>query len=115
MKLQVTDITGELCMTYEDGEALLNKLRPALIGSEPVELDFAGTRVHMTPYFNGSIAALLQDYSRDELRAKLQIRNLPRHAVETLQRCLEVGEQYFHNPAYQEAVDRVLDAQAANA
>ena len=113
MKLQVTDITSELCMTYEDGEVLLAKLRPALIDSEQVELDFAGTRVHMSPFFNGSIAALLKDYSLEDLRRKLIIRNLPRNAVETLQRCLEVGEQYFHNPAYQQALNSVLEQHAA--
>lgn len=112
MKLNVTDITGELCMTYEDGEVLLNKLRPALIGSEPVELDFAGTRVHMTPYFNGSIAALLKDYSREELRSKLKILNLPQHAVETLARSLEVGEKYFSDPVYQKAVNSVMEQHA---
>lgn len=106
--IRVTDITDELCMTYEGGEALLARLRPALVNSDPVTVDFEGTRVHMSPFFNASIAALLKDYSREDLRKKLHIRNLPGQAVQTLNRCLDVGEQYFHNPAYQHALDEAV-------
>ena len=77
------------------------------------DLDFTGTRLHMSPFFNAGIASLLEGYSLPELRQRLTIRNLPGHSVETLKRCLENGDQYYHNPGYREAQDRVLDAQAA--
>jgi hypothetical protein len=110
MKLRVHDLIGELCMTYEDGEALLAKLRPALIDHPQVEVDFEGTRVHMTPFFNGSLVALLQDYHLDDLRQKLIVQNLPAHAAETLRRRMADGERYYHDPIYQKAVDGVVEA-----
>lgn len=113
MKLRVHDLIGELCMTYEDGEALLAKLRPALIDYPQVEVDFADTRVHMSPFFNGSIAALLESYSRDELHQRLSIKNLSGNAVKTLSACLDSGEQYYHDPAYRQAVDAVMEKYAA--
>ncbi|MBL9143132.1 MAG: STAS-like domain-containing protein [Verrucomicrobiaceae bacterium] len=115
MTIQVADIVDELCITYEDGEALLARLRPALVNSDPVTVDFEGTRLHMSPFFNASIAALLKDYSREDLREKLHIRNLPGQAVQTLIRCLDVGEKYFHNPAYQQALDNAVEQVEAEA
>ena len=110
MKLRVHDLIGELCMTYEDGETLLAKLRPALIDHPQVEVDFEGTRVHMTPFFNGSLVALLQDYHLEDLRQKLIVQNLPQHAADTLRRRMADGEQYYHDPLFQKAVDQAIDA-----
>ncbi|MGB6220856.1 STAS-like domain-containing protein [Haloferula sp.] len=113
MKIQVRELTGELCMTYEDGEILLDRLREALAHPEIVELDFAGTRIHMSPYFNGSIAALLADRSLEELRRQLVIQNLPSQAVSTLQRCLEVAVEHYAKPEVRERLQKILDAHAA--
>lgn len=115
MTIRVSELTDDLCMTYEDGETLLARLRPALIDNDQVVVDFEGTRVHMSPFFNGSIVALLESYSRDELRKRLSIKNLPGNAVETLNACLDSGEQFYKDANYQQVLDRVLDAQAANA
>ena len=110
MKLRVHDLIGELCMTYEDGETLLAKLRPALIDNPVVEVDFEGTRVQMASFFNGSLVALLQDYHLEDLRKKLVIRNLPQHAAETLARRMADGERYYHDPMFRQAVDQAIDA-----
>ena len=99
-------------MIYEEGHALLEVLRPA-VDAGGADLDFTGTRQHMAPFFNAGITALLENYTLPELRQRLAIRNLPGHSVETLKRCLENGEHYYHNPGYREAQDRVLDARAA--
>ena len=111
-KIRVHDFTGELCMTYEEGQALLELLRSA-VDAGGADLDFTGTRLHMPPFFNAGITALLEDYTLPELRSRLVIRNLPAHAVETLKRCLENGDPYYHDPAYQKALDKVPDDQAA--
>jgi len=111
-KIRVHDFTGELCMTYEEGQALLEVLRPA-VADGGADLDFDGTRLHMSPFFNAGLAALLEDYTLTELRSRLVIRNLPALAVETLKRCLENGDQYYHDPEYHKALDKVLDDQAA--
>ena len=110
--IHVAEITGELCMTCEEGHALLEVLRPA-VAEGGAELDFSGTRLHMPPFFNAGITALLEDYTLQQLRERLTIRNLPGHSVETLKRCLENGEHYYHIPGYREVQDRVLNAQAA--
>ena len=113
MKIQVRDLTGELCMTYEDGEILLACLKEALLKGELVEVDFAGTRIHMSPYFNASIAALLADQTREQLRQRLVIRNLPAQAASTLHRCLEVGEEYYAKPEVRAHLQQILDSHAA--
>jgi hypothetical protein len=110
MKIQVRDLTGELCMTYEGGEILLERLRQKLALPDPVEVDFAGTRIHMSPYFNGSIVSLLADYTRDQLRERLRIQNLPAQAAKALNRCLDVGEEYYSKPDVRERLRQILDS-----
>ena len=110
MKLRVHDLIGELCMTYEDGSALLAELRTALGKHPQVEVDFEGTRIHMTPFFNGSLVALLQDYHLEDLRQKLIVQNLPPHAAETLRRRMADGYRYYSDPIFRQAVDQTMDA-----
>lgn len=113
MKIQVRDLTGELCMTYEGGETLLGRIREGLAMPEPVEIDFAGTRIHMSPYFNASIVALLADHTLDQIRERVTIHNLPEQAVKTLKRCFEVGVEHYSKPEVRERLQQILDAHAA--
>ena len=80
-------------MTYKGGNALLELLRPA-IDAGGADINFTGTSLHMPPFFNAGITALLERDTLAELRSRLVIRNLPAHSVETLKRCLENGGQY---------------------
>ena len=101
-------------MTYEAGDVLNESLRKALALPENVEVDFAGTRVHMSPYFNASIAALLADYTLADLRQRLVIKNLPEQSVKTLQRCMDVAGEYYAKPEVRLRLESMLEAHACD-
>lgn len=115
MKLNVHELVGDVCMTYEDGEKLHAAYRPAFDAGKTVELDFAGTRIFVSQFFNAAVGQLLKDYSIDEVRRRLQCVNLPLTAAGPLRRSVENAERYYHDPKFREALDRVLAEQAVEA
>jgi hypothetical protein len=115
MKINVQQLVGDVCMTFEDGQRLHDAYRPAFDGGETVELDFAGTRIFVSQFFNAAVGQLLKDHGIDEVRRRLQCINLPPAAKDPLRRSVENAERYYHDPKYREALDRVLEAQAVEA
>jgi hypothetical protein len=115
MKLNVQKLVGDVCMTCEDGEKLHAAYRTAFDARETVELDFAGTRIFVSQFFNAAVGQLLKDYSIDEVRRRLQCVNLPPAAAGPLRRSVENAERYYHDPKFREALDRVLADQAVEA
>lgn len=113
MTIQVRNLVGDVCMTYADGQKLHAALRPAFEAGEPVTLDFTGTRVFVSQFFNAAVGVLLEHHSRDELREKLHIENLPDAGRLPLQRSVENAERYYRDPKYREALDKVLTTEAA--
>ena len=112
MNVNVQQHIGTLCMTYEDGEKLHAAYRPAFNRGETIFLDFTGTRIFVSQFFNAAVGQLLKDYSIEELRSRLKFLNLPAAANAPLRRSVENAERYYHDPKYREAQDRVLAAQA---
>lgn len=102
-------------MTRDDGQKLHNTFRPILDAGETVTLDFAGTRVFVSAFFNAAIGQLLRDYTREQLRERLKFVNVPDAAVAPLKRSIENAERYYGNPQYRAAIDAVLEQHAAEA
>jgi hypothetical protein len=115
MKLSVRELVGDVCITQEDGEKLHAAYRAAFDAGETVELDFAGTRIFASPFFNVAVGQLLKDYTIDEVRQRLACPNLPAPAVDPLRRSVENAEAFYRDPKFQEALDRVLADQAVEA
>jgi hypothetical protein len=115
MKINVHQLVGDVCMTYEDGEKVHAAYRAAFDAGETIELDFAGTRIFVSQFFNAAVGQLLKDHGIDQVRLRLKCVNLPQAAKDPLRRSVENAERYYHDPKYREALDRVLEAQAVEA
>ena len=106
MKVPVHKIVGDVCMAYKDGERLQCEFREAFDRGDTVELDFDKMRIFATAFFNAAVASLLENYSRDELERRLKIVNLPLAAKELLDDSLDNADRSYHDPNFQEALDR---------
>lgn len=115
MKVNVQELVGPVCMTYADGAKLHDACRGAFDQGETVELDFAGTRVFVSQFFNAAVGQLLKDYGVEEIRQRLKFVNLPPAANAPLRRSVENAERYYRDPKYREALDRILADQAVEA
>ncbi len=115
MNVNVQQLVGAVCMTYEDGEKLHAAYRPAFDGGKTIFLDFTGTRIFVSQFFNASVGQLLKDYSVEDVRQRLKFVNLPVAANAPLRRSVENAERYYRDPKYRDALDRVLADQALEA
>lgn len=113
MKINVHSLVGDMCMTYADGEKLHAALSPAFDAGDEVTLDFAGTRVFVSQFFNAAVGRLLERHPVEELRRRLKIENLPDAGRLPLQRSVENAERYYRDPNYRTALDKVLTTEAA--
>lgn len=113
MNVNVQQLVGAVCMTYEDGANLHDTYRPAFDRGETVTLDFADTRIFVSQFFNAAVGQLLKDYGIDEVRHRLLFTNLPSAAHAPLKRSVENAERYYRDPKFHSALDSVLEAHAA--
>src|SRR5437762_2716998 len=77
MNVNVQQLVGPLCMTYQDGEKLHAAYRPAFDRGETIFLDFSGTRIFVSQFFNAAVGQLLKEHSIEEVRSRLKFQNLP--------------------------------------
>ncbi len=115
MNVNVQPLVGAVCMTYEDGAKLHDAYRAAFDRGETVVLDFTGTRIFVSRFFNAAVGQLLKEHGIEEVRHRLQIVNLPSAGLAPLRHSVENAQRYFHDPKFQSALDHVLEAQAAEA
>lgn len=113
MKINVHSLVGEMCMTYADGQKLHAAYRPAFETGEEVTLDFAGTRVFVSQFFNAAVGQVLEHHPVEELRRRLKFENLPDAGRLPLQRSVENAERYYRDPNFRIALDKVLTTEAA--
>ena len=114
MKLNVQQLIGDLCMTGDEGAKLHNAYRAAFDSGDFVELDFTGTRIFLSRFFNAAVGQLLKEHSLEEVRRRLHCVNLPFAGAAPLRQSMENAEErHFRDPKFQAALDRVLEAQAA--
>ena len=115
MKVNVRELVGEVCMTYEDGVKIHSAYRAAFDRGETVELDFTGTRVFVSQFFNAAVGQLLKDYPKDEVQHRLIPLNLPFAGAAPMRQSIENSERYYRDPQFRAALDKVLEDQAVEA
>jgi hypothetical protein len=108
MKIFVADLIGEFCVTLEDGQILFEKLSVALGNDEPIEIDFSNVRIVVSPFLNAAIGQLLRDFDTAKLNRLLSITNLPLGVEAIVARVIENAKNYYHDPAYRDAVDTIM-------
>ena len=115
MNVNVQSLVGAVCMTYEDGVKIHDAYRAAFDRGETVELDFTGTRVFVSQFFNAAVGQLLKDYPKDEVTRRLIPVHLPFAGAAPMRQSIENAERYYRDPQFRVALDKVLEAQAAEA
>lgn len=115
MELNVSELIGPFCITFDDGDKIHAAYRPAFDRGETIFPDFTGTRIFVSQFFNAAVGKLLKDYGIEEVRSRLKFLNLPAAANAPLRRSVENAERYYRDSQYRDALDRVLAAQAVEA
>jgi hypothetical protein len=111
MQYQIQTIIGENCMTPDDGQKVYDLIHPELVADVPVELDFTGVNICISPFFNFAIGQLLRDIKPETLNNLLKTSNLNPVGRQVLKLVIENAKQYYSDDNFRQTVDRVLTEQ----
>jgi hypothetical protein len=115
MDVRVKDLVGRNCITFEDGQLVYELIRPELLDSNPVSVDFSGVEVFASPFFNASVGQLLRDVAPDTLRELLAFSGLAPNGDEVLRRVVENAKSYWADQGIRARVEAALSEQAKTA
>lgn len=114
MRYSVHEITGPFAIAPDNGQKLYDQIHPALLSGQDVELDFNGTKVFASAFFNFAIGQLLKDLSPDTLNHQLRITGLNDNGQNVLKRVIENSKRYYSDTGYQKAVNSAMEEYAAS-
>jgi len=86
---------GENCSSIDDGEKVLNLIRPELIKGFSVELDFEGVKMVLTPFLNTCFGALLEQFGRELTMTHVSMRNLSDEVLQRINNFINTKEGEF--------------------
>ena len=67
---------GKNCASIDDGEKVLNLIRPELIKGFTVELDFEGVKLVLTPFLSTCFGNLLEQFGREMAMTHVSMKNI---------------------------------------
>ncbi len=111
-ELKVANLVGDRCVTSEDGQKVYDEIVPKLRSNEKICLDFEGTTIFASPFFNLAVGQLLKDFSSDKLNELLEILNLGPNGILALKRVIKNSKKYFQDPKIKDALDTTIEEEA---
>jgi hypothetical protein len=108
MAWQVADLVGRNCITFEDGQRVFDLIEHELSLGQRVSLDFSGTEIFASPFFNAAVGQLLRGVESERLRDLLKITNLPPIGDQVLRRVIENARCYWNDEGIRARVDAAL-------
>ncbi|MBL1265869.1 STAS-like domain-containing protein [Methylomicrobium sp. RS1] len=115
MYIKVKDLVGENAMTLDDGAAIYNQIHDPLVQGQVVQLDFEGVEVFASPFFNAGVGHLLADLQPDALNNHLKFEHLSDFGIRVLRRVIDNAKEYYAaNQSHRNAIDRIVQDNAAN-
>ena len=86
---------GKNCSSIDDGEKVLNLIRPELIKGFSVELDFEGVELVLTPFLNTCFGRLLEQFGRDLTMTQVSMRNISGELLQRINNFINRKEEEF--------------------
>ena len=75
LRVFLEKMVGENCASIDDGEKVLQLIRPELIKGFAVELDFENVKLVLTPFLNTCFGKLLEQFGRELIMTHVSMRN----------------------------------------
>jgi hypothetical protein len=115
LTIKIGEIVGPNCVTFDDGQVIYSKIVEEIKAGNPVTLDFTGTKIFASPFFNGSVGSLFKDIESEKLNRLLEIINLNDDANTSLRRVIENAKKYYSDSAHRTASDNAIQSQSEDA
>ncbi|MFH0957760.1 MAG: STAS-like domain-containing protein [Pseudomonadota bacterium] len=87
-----------LCVASDDGKKVYERIRKAIRQRRSLALSFVNI-TRLTPAFlNAAIGQLYGEFSEEEIRTKLSVKDMAPDDLVLLKRVVETAKEYFKNP-----------------
>ena len=108
MNIQLCKFIGERCITAEQGQSLLDQIKPCLISGEIVTIDLADVKTLLSLFLNNAVGPLFKNFDRQQLEQILKFENTSDSQRLTIELVLKNAESYHRDPVMKKAVDETL-------
>jgi hypothetical protein len=112
MKVSIYKLVGENCITYEAGQRVFDEIQGAFRRGDIIELDFTGTKVFVSQFFNAALGQLLEGHTRDDVESRVRLKGLPPDVQDLPRLSIENADRYYRDPVHRSALDEVLRTHA---
>lgn len=111
LDLSLYEIVGSpLCVASDDGQKVYDRLATALKKSRNVTLSFHNVTSLTTAFLNAAIGQLYGQFTEEQIRALLRVRDMQPDDMALLRRVVETAKQYFKDPQrFDQAIRETLD------
>ena len=100
---------GKNCSSVDDGEKVLNLLRPELIKGFSVELDFQGVKMVLTPFLNTCFGTLLEQFGRELTMTHVSMKNISDEILPLINNFISCKEKKFTQSNHQKMLQEMFD------
>lgn len=107
MVIKTLELIGPYAIATASGEKLQSVIRDALQEKGPIILDFTGVKVVTAAFFNSAIAPLIGEFPAERL-TEISFRGLTPQGRQVFTHTQKRAQQYYSDPRYQAAVDKVM-------
>ena len=95
LRVLLGKVVGKNCSSIDDGEKVLNLIRPELIKGFTVELDFEDVKSVLTPFLNTCFGKLLEQFGRDVTMTHVSMRNISDEFLQRINSFINRKEEEF--------------------
>lgn len=109
-KVNVMECIGTpSAITQELGDLLYGEIVKSIDASEKIILDFSDIESMITPFLNNAIGKLYGRYSGEIIAKYLEIINMPKEKVSTVNMVISNAKKFYSNrDEYQKAIKDVI-------
>jgi hypothetical protein len=109
LRIFLKKIVGEKCSSIDDGEKVLDLIRPELIKGFTVELDFEDVKLVLTPFLNRCFGSLLELFGREVIMTHVSMRNTSDELLQRINNFINRKEEEFIQSRDRKTLQEIFD------
>ena len=109
LRVLLKKTVGENCSSIDDGEKVLNLIRPELTKGFSVELDFEGVKLVLTPFLHTCFGMLLEMFGRELTMTHVNMRNLSGELLQRINNFINRKEEEFIQSRDRKLLQEIFD------
>ena len=109
LRIFMRKTVGPNCSSIDDGEKVLNLIRPELTKGFTVELDFEGVKLVLTPFLNTCFGKLLEQFGSELAITHVSMRNLSDEVLQRINNFINRKEEEYSRSHDQKILQEMFD------